>query len=420
MNIKPTTSLYLDTRREKSDKTYPVKLRLTLKGQRRYFSVPNVSLDESDFEKLTHKNLPREKTLKKTRSEVLEFKHEADEYIRNCKIFSFTSFNEEFIKKRLPGELPNDVFAFFEFYIEELNKESRLGTAESYFYALKSFKKFHKAKVLPFENIDQKFLSKYERTKLASGYSLATIGIYLRNLRAIINLGIVQGVTDNKPFGQGKFQIKNQPARKIALITEELKALFSYQPKELSSEHYFFDLWKFLYLCNGILIKDICYLKYSNIERDKIFILREKTIRTTLNRKEIVIPITDKIKQILKQWGQSKINKDTYVFPIIKAEMSEKERVARVKQTVKQVNKYIRRAAKNLNINVKISSGTARHSYATQLMRHGAPYMFISKQLGHSNIKTTNDYLENFEDRQLENWQKKLTEFELPEESSEK
>ena len=227
----------------------------------------------------------------------------------------------------------------------------------------------------------------------------------------------MKGVTDKNPFGQGKFQIKSQPARKMALTTEELRLIFSYQPVQDSSEHYFFDIWKFSYLCNGILIKDICYLKYSNIERDKIFFLREKTKRTNLNRKEIVIPISDKIKKILETWGQSINNKDSYIFPILKAEMSEKERMARVKQTVKQVNKYIKRVAKNLEININISSYTARHSYATQLMRHGAPTMFISKQLGHSNIETTNAYLENFEDRQINNWQNKLTEFDLPEES---
>ena len=193
MEIKPTTSLFHDTRREKSDETYPVKLRLTLKGKRRYFSIPNVSVSKSDFEKLTDKHIPREKTLKTKRSDVLEFKHEADEYIRECKIFSFTSFNQEFIKKRSPGKLPNDVFVFFESYIADLNSEDRLNTAESYFYALKSLKEFNKGKVLPFENIDQKFLSRYESKKLASGYSITSIGIWLRSLRAIINLGIVEG-----------------------------------------------------------------------------------------------------------------------------------------------------------------------------------------------------------------------------------
>ncbi len=415
MESKPTTSLFLDTRRIKTDETYPIKLRITLKGNRRYFSVPNISLTESDFIKVTGKDIPSEKTLKKKRTDALDFKHQADEYIRNTKRFTFESFNHEFIKKRLPEQLPNDVFAFFKAYVEELNGEGRLNTADSYHYSLKSFQKFYKGKTLPFENVDHKFLSRYESKRLASGDSIATIGIRLRCLRAIINLGIADDLTDNYPFGRGKFQVKNPPARKLALKTEELKALFSYRPKQHSSEHFYFDLWKFAYLCNGINIKDICYLKYANIERGNIFFNREKTKRTNRGKKETAIPISDKPQEILELWGQSQKNQDTYVFPILKPEMTDRERWACVKQTVKQINKYTRRVCENLDIDIKISSYTTRHSYATQLMRHNAPTMFISQQLGHANLKTTIDYLGHFEDQQSNNWQKKTTKFDLPE-----
>ncbi|MEZ5199106.1 MAG: site-specific integrase [Bacteroidales bacterium] len=60
-----------------------------------------------------------------------------------------------------------------------------------------------------------------------------------------------------------------------------------------------------------------------------------------------------------------------------------------------------------------VTSYTARHSFATHLMRHGAPMLYISKQLGHSNMKTTAAYLENFEDRQIKKWQSKVTDFDL-------
>ena len=93
--------------------------------------------------------------------------------------------------------------------------------------------------------------------------------------------------------------------------------------------------------------------------------------------------------------------------------MSSHESWRTIKQTVKQVNKYIRRVAQKLEIEVNISTYTARHSYATQLMRHGAPTEFISKQLGHASIETTNSYLENFEERQINEWQNRITDFDL-------
>ena len=45
-----------------------------------------------------------------------------------------------------------------------------------------------------------------------------------------------------------------------------------------------------------------------------------------------------------------------------------------------------------------ISTYTARHSYATVLKRSGANIAFISESLGHSDLKTTENYLDSFED----------------------
>jgi site-specific recombinase XerD len=44
-----------------------------------------------------------------------------------------------------------------------------------------------------------------------------------------------------------------------------------------------------------------------------------------------------------------------------------------------------------------ISTYTARHSYASVLKRSGANIAYISESLGHSNLKTTENYLASFE-----------------------
>ena len=43
-----------------------------------------------------------------------------------------------------------------------------------------------------------------------------------------------------------------------------------------------------------------------------------------------------------------------------------------------------------------ISTYYARHSYANNLMNDSAPLAFISKQLGHTDLKTTQAYLDTF------------------------
>ena len=44
-----------------------------------------------------------------------------------------------------------------------------------------------------------------------------------------------------------------------------------------------------------------------------------------------------------------------------------------------------------------ISTYTARHSFASVLKRSGANIAYISESLGHSDLKTTENYLASFE-----------------------
>jgi len=45
------------------------------------------------------------------------------------------------------------------------------------------------------------------------------------------------------------------------------------------------------------------------------------------------------------------------------------------------------------------------------LKRSGAPIEFISESLGHNNLRTTESYLDSFEDDTKESFQRKLLDF---------
>ena len=58
---------------------------------------------------------------------------------------------------------------------------------------------------------------------------------------------------------------------------------------------------------------------------------------------------------------------------------------------------------KNLDIG-RITTYTARHSFATVLKRSGANIAYISESLGHNDLKTTESYLASFEkDERIKN-----------------
>lgn len=67
--------------------------------------------------------------------------------------------------------------------------------------------------------------------------------------------------------------------------------------------------------------------------------------------------------------------------------------------------------ARKLEITNDITTYAARHSFATVLQRSGASTEFISEALGHSNVKTTQNYLAGFEDDRKKEIVKALTAF---------
>lgn len=71
----------------------------------------------------------------------------------------------------------------------------------------------------------------------------------------------------------------------------------------------------------------------------------------------------------------------------------------------------MKRIGEALNLELKLTTYSARHSFATVLKRSGAPIEFISESLGHKDLKTTENYLDSFEDEVKESYQKQLLNF---------
>ena len=235
---------------------------------------------------------------------------------------------------------------------------------------------------------------------VAEGNSLTTVGIYLRSLRALCNLAIEEGVLTQQdyPFGKRKYQVPGGQNVKKALPLEAIQKIFDYQP-QTETEAKNRDLWLFSYLCNGINVKDIARLKFRNIKDGKVTFIRAKTERTSKkNLKPIVAILTPEAKEIIKRWGNSPLSQEEYVFDILTYGVTPEREKALVQQATKNINKYIRKVASAVGIEKDITTYTARHSFSTILKRSGAPIEFISESLGHHDLKTTESYLDSFED----------------------
>jgi integrase/recombinase XerD len=398
---------FLDTVREGKKGNCTVRLQVIYKRFPKHYSTKIQMLPE-DWQKTIGP---------KTRGDLKEKKIIIHENLRRALdiIYDMDSFSFEKFEKRFldPDRIKDDVYGAYDDYIKVLKGNQQFGSANCYTYSRNSIKAFVGDKRLSFKDINPQFLKKYESHETLKETSQTTVSIYLRCLRYLFNQAIKEGIAkqEDYPFGKGRYEIPQPQNIKKAMKLAEIEKIYKYQPETDVPENIYKDLWIFSYLCNGMNIKDLCWLKYSNIQGDHIYFRRAKTINTNRNSRPIDIILTDKVQQIIDRWGNKPVHPDSFIFPILNNEQSPEKKHAVVAQTVQMINVYINRVAAKVGIEHRITTYTARHSFATVLKRSGVNVTFISDALGHTDIKTTENYLDSFEDEQKKEIAKKLTDW---------
>jgi integrase len=412
--MKVTTAIILETRKPGENNTYPVKLRVTYNRNCKYYILRNktndsIYLTKSDFEKVMGER-PRE-DFKKLSHVLKAHEEKAINDIESLPVFTFEKFERKYFDK---SENSIDIISALQKKANLLKSEGRISTAMSYECSIKSIKKFTEKDKLEFERADVHFFNQYEKWMLKKNNSNTTISMYVRNIRTIFNEAERAGLIKQGlyPFGKDKYVIPGGRNVKKALTIKEVGLIANYKVKEGSSEHRYRDYWLFSYLCNGINVKDIANLKYANIDGEVIKFVRAKTQRENkANQRTITVVISKELGKIIDTWGNKPGAKENYIFPILEDGLTPEQEYATIRQATKLINRYVSNIAECIGIINKVTTYTARHSFATVLKRTGAPLEYISESLGHSNLATTENYLADFEIDEKRKWAASLTKF---------
>lgn len=385
-----SVSPFIDRYHPKQDLTCNVSIRVTYNRKKKYYPT-GISVQPSDFDRaLTAKRRTEGDT--RLYNRINAFISKAIDAVGALPVFTFGQFEDIYLNNR---EAADSVSFGFEKYIRELKEENRIGTAISYECARASIEKFRPG--LKYADVTPAVLRKYENWMLEQGNSQTTVGIYLRSLRTIFNRASIDKAL--YPFGEkkGKYSIPTGRNIKKALTLHEIGKIYHYQPQPGSTEEMAKDYWLFLYLCNGMNVKDFCLLKRKNIDGDIITFTRQKTKRSKREQLPSVVSLKPEAKAIIAKWGQPTLNPEAYIFPHLhKAMTAEQERQV-IQQLTKTINKYMKLIAAEQGISKPVTTYFARHSFATVLKNSGASMEFISEALAHSSQQTTKSYLAGFE-----------------------
>ncbi|WP_298061319.1 site-specific integrase [uncultured Rikenella sp.] len=398
-----TVSSVLDTRRVKRNGHYPVKIQVTYKRIQKYYPTGKELLPE-EWEKL-----PRVRNIKllEIRQDISSSFDLIKEQVRE--LTDKGAFSFETLSQRLGRGSGDTLNSAFRHRIDSLRNEQRIGNMLWYDNVLKSVERFFPGQT-PLGNVTVHWLKRYEKFLQSEKKSPVTISMHLRAIRAILNEARKSGTLKDSqyPFGKGKFEIQEGEGRKIALNIRQIEQIVNYSAENRLTSYYR-DLWFFIYLCNGINVADLIKLKYSNIIDGEICFVRQKTERTAKKRKEIRAVLTEQMYTIINRWGNP-VSESNYLFPFLNGKEDAMELKIKTQNLTRRINWHMNIIGKALGIG-KISTYTARHSFATILKRRGANIIYISESLGHNDLKTTACYLAGFEKEEREKNAHLLTDF---------
>jgi integrase len=403
-----TVMAFLDTKNMKENQKFPVRICVTYDCKQIYYS-PGIDLTQDEYTELSSN---RSRAVK-IRGDIKKHFDIVEGHVSDL-LDSPYGFSLPDLNKRLSKGRKNSIEDAFGAKVKELKQNSKLGTADWYDYTLKSIQKFT-SQDLKFSDINVKWLRKYESWLIEKEKSFTTISMYMRALQAILKQAQRENIitASQWPFGRdkdGRYQIPESEGRKSALTLQQIGAVIKY-PAVSPVMDRCRDLWLFSYMCNGINMNDLLRLKFSNIIDDEISYYRRKTLKTKKKQKPIDVTLLPEMSAIIEKWGNTDQDPDNYIFPFISKDMTIEDERRIIKNVTRLINKKMGDIGKKLGYG-NISTYSARHSFATVLKRSGANIAFISESLGHADLKTTENYLANFEkEERVKNAQKLRPEY---------
>jgi integrase len=389
---KVFVSFFLDASRPNSDGKCLVKMNVYQKPHKKRYAT-KFHLSEDEWEKVNSSKL-RDEELKKTRGKLQELRTKAEKVIDKIVPFSFIAFEEAFysdVQDRKSTMLKH----WFDDYIKKLKANDQIGTAISYQTTINSINDFKKN--LQIHDITSGFLHEYEKHLLNDGKSISTVGIYMRQLRTIINQAISGGLMAMEKYPFKKYEIPAGRNIKKALSEADIGLLLNYTPTK-PDEQKALDFWLLSYLCNGMNFADIIALKPENINSNYLHFIRQKTKNTKKkDLRPIRVGLNPRAKTIIEKWKNTD-PENPYLFPVLEANISAVTIKHRCQRFIKWVNKRMEDIRKELKIEQPIGTYAARHSFSTVLKRKGVSTDFIKEALGHSSTVVTENYLDSFTD----------------------
>ncbi|NCI48990.1 site-specific integrase [Sediminibacterium roseum] len=369
--------------KKNKSKEHPIYCRLTVQGKSKEFST-QIWVANDKWNPSTHKVLGKNEfantanhTIETVRNNLLNVR--ADLQANGKNVTPDAVINLHLGKEERKYTLLELLEYFNEQHVKKLiGKDYANGTYERYKTSLSHVKEFmlykNKSSDLLLTDINYAFATEYEfYLKTVRNNSHNTSLKYIKNLKAVINFAVKNEWLNNNPLDH--YRAKLEKIDKAFLTQAELNQI---EIKKFDNDRITEVKDIFVFCCyTGLSFSDVAKLSAKNIiiginGQKQISIKRTKT-DVTAN-----VPLLSKAANVLKKYA-----KNEYCIY--------NEKLLPVKSNQKH-NAYLKEIADICRITKKLTTHTARHTFATLMLTKGASIETVSSMLGHTNIKTTQIY----------------------------
>lgn len=361
-------SFFLDRRRIKKDGTYPIKL--YVHHQKGFFISTIFCAKEENWGTNQYSKAEPNYTAKNMALRSLINKAEEVLYVlaKDDKLKSITDAKlKELIQDAISfnNKSEKTLLVCFDEFVSSKQKRS---TMEIYTGT--------KAKILDFYGdcplglVDKKWLMSFDEYMIKSGLKTNTRSIHMRNLRAVFNYAIDEGITENYPFR--KFSIKKEETRKRSLTVEQLITLRDYKCEEFQEKYR--DMFMLMFYLIGINAIDLFNAK--DLRNARLEYRREKT------NKLYSIKVEPEALAIIEKYKG-----ENYLLDVLDHCTYYKDFLHRMGVGLKKIGECERKGRggkKEIKaLFPDLSSYWARHTWATIAASLDIPKETISAALGH-------------------------------------
>ena len=299
------------------------------------------------------------------------------------------------------------VLTFMKQVANGLQVEGNFGTAHVYRSSLNAIIAYRGKSDFVFSEVTSEWLKGFEVHLRNRGCSWNTVSTYMRTFRAVYNRAVNLRKAPYVPYLFRFVYTGTRADHKRALADDDMKKVFVNLSRKAGvslSVRQAQELFILMFLLRGMPFVDLAYLRKSDLHDNVITYRRRKTGRS------LSVTLTSEAMILIKKY----MNRDSsspYLFSFLKSREGTKEAYREYQLALRSFNQRLMLLGELLGLGDKLSSYTARHTWATTAYYCEIHPGIISEAMGHSSITVTETYLKPFQDKKIDEANKQVLDF---------